>query len=214
MAVPLDAVSVRLSRGFAAAVRHSMREAVNVAALEITKEARRRTQVVLGPEQRMSRLTNRLRPDKGGRMVRVSLETIAKGGTRVNPYYRQADSVTKPVALVGARGPAHLIEHDRRGGYEVRPTRRTGLAADDAARAAAIQAAVFGVDAARTAARLSRPGAIMVGPDTFYGKVRPGAIRRPKGGPITKTFADGANITNRFAADTVQKSLDRATGRL
>lgn len=212
---------VYLDRTMVAALRLATREAVNVSALEVTQDARRRVRSVLGPEQRMSRLTVRKRNDKGGKLERVTLATIEKGGTRINPYYRQADSTTKPVALVGARGPAHLIEHSRRGGYDVRPTRgvATSAAGEDLAE---LQARIFGrtrTETQATTARLQKRPALVTGlgteknPAGYYGRVRPGPINRPQGGPINAAFRAAPATMRNLAQRTMDESFSRQLGR-
>lgn len=217
MTVPFNALSVTVTRDITDAMRLATREAVNVSALEVTTDARNRVRRVLGPEQRMSRLTTRQR---NGKASHVSADTIAKGGTRINPYYRQADSVTKPVALVGARGPAHLIEHSRRGGYDVRPRRKAVTDVDTAESVAALEATVFGRTATETtkrAAQLRHAGALGTpGGFGFYGKVKPGPILRPRGGPIMAAFHVATTTINRAAGkaweDTMARQLSTIGG--
>lgn len=215
MAVPFAALPVVLDREVTDALRLATREAVNVGALEITQDARRRVRSVLGPEQRMSRLTVRKRNDKGGKLERVTLATIEKGGTRINPYYRSANSTTKPVALVGARGPAHLLEHSRRGGYDVRPG-RAALAEGEADELARMQAAIFGrtqAETQATTARLQRRGAIPT-PHGFFGRVQPGPISRPQGGPITAAFAAATGTISEKCRLALQQKIDRQMAAL
>lgn len=220
MAVELTAVTKVVTPNLARAVQLATREAVNASLLAITQDARARVRTVLGPEQRMSRVTTRKR---GDRTSRVTTATIEKGGTRINPYFRQADSTTRPVGLVGARGPAHLLEHSRRGGYDVRPHRRTGntAAVSDLAN---LQAEIFGRSRAQaqvTAARVARPGAIRTGvagtgKNTHgdYGRVRPGPIFRPAGGPIAAAFRAAPNTMNDLATKAVQDTLDRTVNSI
>ena len=110
----MPAVVQQLSR----VLRISLKDGVNEAALAITRDARRRVQAVIGPEQRLSGTWYR---QVNGREYRVREATSIAGGTRVNPAYKEADAEIRPTALIGARGPAHYIEHTRRADYWVYP---------------------------------------------------------------------------------------------
>jgi hypothetical protein len=191
------------------ALHLATKDAVNQCALLITTDARRRVQAAIGPEQRMSHVTARVRGDKGGRRVVVSAETIGKGGTRINPAYKQADSVTNPVAVIGARGPAHLIEHRRRGGYEVKPLKVAGASPDIADVFASIKAAQLTAELGLPQGSARR--ALKVPGTDGRARAHPGPITNPLR-PITKAFEQAARTVERAARDELAASMRRRLG--
>ena len=190
--------SVRVAPGIIRDLRLGVREGVNASALAVTTDARRRVQIAVGAEQRLSGVVTRKRFDRGGVTRRVTAATRAKGGTRINPYYRPAASTTNPVALVGVRGPAQFIEHPRRGGYQVRPLRQ----AVEPGRATELAGLSLGGLTPNLAGRLANPALrTPMGPRAA---VYPGAIRVPRA-PISAAFAGAAKTVERAAVETIRK---------
>lgn len=210
MANQLQAELVRVTDRVAAELRLATREAVNHSAELVVVDARRRVQAAIGPEQRMSRVTARMR---NGRRSVVTAETVAKGGTRINPYYRTATSTTNPVALIGVRGPAHYIEHPRRGGYLVKPRRPVVVDADIADAIDELQAELFGRERAarrRSGERLPRRPALKIAGD-YRAAARPGPITTPLA-PITKAFAAAPQTIAAAARARVEQGIRRRLG--
>lgn len=206
---------VTITRGIERQLRLAARDAVNESALAVTTDARNLVKAMLGPEQRMSRVTTRKRNDKGGRTTKVSASTLAQGGTKINPAYKQADSDTNPVAIIGARGPAHLIEHRRRGGYTVKPARGI-LTAAQAAPLSDLEAQLFGAQRAaerRSSERLPHAPALPMGGDVYRGSAKPGPISTPRA-PITRAFARARTTIANRARDAAAKSLERRMGKV
>jgi len=189
-----------------AALHLATKDAVNQCALLITTDARRRVQAAIGAEQRLSHVTARVRADKGGRRVKVSAATIGKGGTRINPAYKQADSVTNPTAIIGARGPAHLIEHARRGGYEVKPLKVAGAGPDIADVFAMIKTAQLASELGLPQSSAGR--ALKVPGTDGRARAHPGPIRDPLR-PITTAFMQARKTVEKAARDEVAASLRR-----
>lgn len=189
----------------AEAMRLATREAVNKSAEVVTLDARRRVRAAVGADQRLSGVKTRKR---AGSTRRVTPETIGKGGTRINPYYRAATSETNPQALVGVRGPAQYIEHPRRGGYEVRPLDRPVTPAAIPT-VADMLAATFGTAPDVAAARLRHPA--LATPQGPRARARPGAIATPLA-PITKAFAAAPATIHEAARDAVEASMRRRFG--
>src|SRR5262245_8649176 len=109
--VTLDEFTLTVGPRLAADLGYALREAVNVAALEITRTARMNLQRAIGSEQRLSGYQWNPR---GGRVTHGE-------GRRINPFYLKADSTVHPTALIRVRGPAHFVERPRKGGYKTRP---------------------------------------------------------------------------------------------
>lgn len=198
------------------AVQGATREAVNASALAITSDARRRTQDALGPEQRLSGVI--YRQNRNGRRGIVSAGVRAKGGTRINPYYRDAHSETKPVALVGVRGPAQYIEHRRKGGYDVRPVHTVGVDADTRAAADDLVASLVGPgprsEAKARQAKLRgkvaaqhHPPALKIGA-LVRAAAHPGPVLLPPR-PITHAFGAANRTMERVARDAFAAQLER-----
>jgi hypothetical protein len=202
-----DAVVV-VTQPVQAALRLATREAVNQVALLITQDARRRVQAAIGAEQRMSGVTSRQR---NGKRSQVTPETIAKGGTRINPAYKNADSLTNPVAVIGARGPAHYIEHPRRGGYEVRP-RRAGATGPAVPSMAAILAKTLDITPQVAEGRLRHP-ALRIPGTKGRASAHPGPINHPLA-PITQAFTAAPTTMANAARDELEAGLRRRLGRL
>lgn len=193
-----QAGSARVAPTIIRDLRLGMREGVNVSALAIVTDARRRVQLAVGADQRLSGVVTRKRFDRDGSTRRVTAATKAKGGTRINPYYRKAASETNPVALVGVRGPAQFVEHPRRGGYQVRPLRQ----AVEPTRATELAGLSLGGLTPNLAGRLANPA--LRTPFGPRAAVYPGAIRVPKA-PISAAFAAAARTMERAAIVTIKK---------
>jgi hypothetical protein len=195
---------VRVTDSIALEMRLAVRETVNHSAELVTLDARRRVQAAIGADQRMSRVTARMR---NGKRSLVTAETIAKGGTRINPYYKTATSESNPVALIGVRGPAHLIEHKRRGGYQVRP--RPAVAAGEIPTMADILSGTLGTDREQTAARLRHPA--LRTPQGPRAGAKPGPINNPLR-PIGKAFDAAPHTIAQAARDELEAGLRRRLG--
>src|SRR5215468_3959912 len=98
--MPLDAQEyVRLTPRILAELGASAVAGINAAAAAVTKQATAATAAVVGPDGRLSHLPK---------------------SKPVKPYFKRARPGPHPLAVCGVRGPAHLIEHPRKGGYKVR----------------------------------------------------------------------------------------------
>jgi hypothetical protein len=206
MTVTLTQYIHQVSPEIQQALRLSMKDAVNKSALLVTQDARKRVQSAIGAEMRLSGyLYNR----KTG--SRVSEKIIEAGGRRINPAYKKADSETKPVALIGARGPAHLIEHSRRGGYLITPAKkRLGLSSPGYAEALQRFLGYYPEEAAAVVSRAEKRRALALWPSgDFRAQVKGGAINRPQGGPITASFQAAPWMILNTATNAVRERVDR-----
>jgi len=181
-------------------LRLAMREAVNKSALAVTQDARERVKIELGADQRLSGYLY----NPTGSRVRVA------GGRRINPAYKPAMSEEHPVALVGARGPAHLIEHNRRGDYDIKPRRRGRPSAAVQSEAGAFVQSMLGgpLESAPTA-EAHAPALGRKGGSMFRAAVKGGFILRPLGGPIADAFRYAPRTVAQLAEQTVAARVNR-----
>jgi hypothetical protein len=169
-------------------------DTVNWAALQLTTDARHGYKAALGPEQRLSGYWY---TPKGTRVA---------GGRRLNPAYKEASSVTKPVALVMVRGPAQLIENPRKGGYRVKGHAPRARKISDAAVAMAERQGLSRAAALRAArAATTRP---IRTPDGPRAGASPGPIRRPLA-PFRYMMLRAASIIDRGVTEQVERDVQR-----
>lgn len=206
MTVTLQVFVAKVVPDMKGGVRLALKEAVNRSALDITRDARARVQAKIGSEQRLSGyLYNRTGSKVGGTVTEA-------GGRRINPAYKKADSNVHPVALIGARGPAHFIEHSRQGGYEIGPAKfRLGPKSGAGYRKALVLLGYDPEEAASMASGAERRRAISLPPygeDDRRAHVKGGAIHR-SGGPILAAFAAAPATVRRNGEKILQDALKR-----
>lgn len=184
-------------------LRLAMQDAVNASALHVTTIARFAVQAMLGPEQRLSGyMYNRTGSKVGGTITEA-------GGRRINPAYKRADSNLHPVALIGARGPAHFIEHSRRGGYVIDPAKfRLGPRSGAGYRKALEALGFYPGEAEALAGRAEQRRAIGFPDGNARARVKGGSILRTQG-PIGRTFDRAPSLIYRVAEREINRSLDR-----
>jgi hypothetical protein len=174
----------------------TIRDAVNAAALALTVDARKRYQRAIGPEQRLSGYRYNTKGSKVG----------DRQGRRVNPYYREAASGTRPQALVAVRGPGHLVEHRRRGGYTITPHRARLQVGSAAALAGLIKHGFTDLSAGAAAIGRARNPAMRT-PRGPRASVTPGPITRPLR-PFLTMVDHAPAIVERAARAQLQKHVD------
>jgi hypothetical protein len=197
-------VSVELGTGdvvvvmdrLAARLGPSVRDGVNAAALALTVDARRRYQRAIGPEQRLSGYRYNPKGSKVG----------DRQGRRVNPYFREATSPTRPQALVAVRGPGHLVEHPRRGGYTIAPRRQGLQVGSTAALAGLIKHGFTDLTAGAAAIGRARNPAVRT-PRGPRANAEPGPITRPLR-PFLTMVEHAPAIVERAAGAQLQKHVD------
>ena len=211
--VPLDRVAFVVTPEIAKQIRLATREAVNKSALEITQDARERVNLAIGPERRLSgsKILFSWTVEKPGTDSRRVRKEADPRGRRINPAYKQADSVTKPTALIGARGPAQWIEHDRKGPYKepIRPRRSRATSDKAVADLDRLQQEIFGTPSSRgPTSRLKHAPALSIG-GKFYGAAKGGSILRPRGGPITGAMRAAPRTVQRLAERVLAERMAR-----
>jgi hypothetical protein len=193
-------------------LRLAMREAVNKSALAVTQDARERVKLEIGPEQRLSGSKILFswtveQPGTESRRIRTKADPA---GRRINPAYKPADSETKPTALIGARGPAQWIEHDRRGGYDIAPRAgrqgRPGAAVQSEVNTF-VQSMLGGP--MKATKRGHAPAVGRKGGNMFRAKVKGGFILRPLGGPIADAFRAAPRTVAQLAENIVAARVNR-----
>jgi hypothetical protein len=209
--VPLSDVATKVTPELAKQLRLATREAVNKVALELTRDARERTKLVTGGDQRLSgsRITSSWHVEHPGTegSRRIYTAPVA-GGRKVNPAYKQADSVTNPTAVIGARGPMHWLEHDRKGGYDIRPRRARATSDKAVADLDRLNTELFGRSPRGGAARTKHAPALKVA-GKYYGAVKGGGIIRPLGGPMTATMRAAPRTVARLAERVLDERMAR-----
>lgn len=215
MAVTLAQFTKQISADIADDLRLAMREAVNKSALAVTQDARKRVSAKLGPERRLSGSKIQFswtveQPGTESRRVRTAADPR---GRRINPAYKPALSETNPTALVGARGPAQWIEHDRKGGYDIVPRHkgRQGATAAQRSSASDFIESMLGrpITGGTGATKGHAPALGEAGGKMFRAKVKGGAISRPLGGPITEAFLRAPATVAQLAAAAVAERVNR-----
>lgn len=160
---------LRLSPRILDELARSARAGVNAAGAAVTDEARKAVIAVVGGDGTLSHL---------------------RGSKVIKPYFRRAQSEDNPVCLVGVSGPAHLLEHPRKGGYQVKARRK---------QAAVVETfAALGLETRQALATPQGP----------RGGVRPGPITNPRA-PVTKTFDRAPQIVQKAAEEAVHAHLAR-----
>lgn len=80
---------------------------------------------------------------EAGKAGALSLSGVGKSGSKVGVFYNVRGGVNA-TGIVQYRGPAHLANNPRRGGYEIKPRRKKALATPYGVKANAVGGATRG----------------------------------------------------------------------